>query len=120
MNKLTTTTPVRIFDTPEVQDFLNTVAGFDKSGRAIRALSEIFGFVEIGQLIRKLVRFLMRQLERVAPPRVSGVVAVLLVVAVQHLTVVFLVVVFLVVLLVLLVEVLHLKLARYRFLVNIQ
>ncbi|MBY6030204.1 MULTISPECIES: catechol 1,2-dioxygenase [Halomonas] len=37
MNKLTTTTPVRIFDTPEVQDFLNTVAGFDKSGGDERA-----------------------------------------------------------------------------------
>ncbi|MBN8411951.1 catechol 1,2-dioxygenase [Halomonas denitrificans] len=37
MNKLTTTTPVRIFDTPEVQDFLNTVAGFDKNGGDERA-----------------------------------------------------------------------------------
>ncbi|GAF93591.1 unnamed protein product, partial [marine sediment metagenome] len=33
--------------------------------------------------IRKLVRFLMRQLERIAPPRVSCVVAVLLVVVVS-------------------------------------
>ncbi|MGK2882099.1 MAG: alpha/beta hydrolase [Mycobacterium sp.] len=38
-------------------------------------------FVEIGQLIGKFVRFLVCQLNRVAPPRVSAVVAVLLVVA---------------------------------------
>ena len=36
----------------------------------------LFLFVEIGQLIGKLVRFLARQLGRVAPPRVSFVVAV--------------------------------------------
>jgi uncharacterized membrane protein len=40
----------------------------------------LFVLVEIGQLIRKLVRFLVRQLERVAPPRVSGVVVVSLLV----------------------------------------
>lgn len=40
----------------------------------------LFVFVEIGQLFGKLVRFLVRQLNRVAPPRVSfvAVVAVLL------------------------------------------
>lgn len=41
----------------------------------------LFAFVELGQLIRKLVLYIMRQLERVAPPRVSGVIAVMLVVA---------------------------------------
>lgn len=41
----------------------------------------LFVFVEIGQWVRRLVQFLVRQLERVAPPRVSGVVAVGLVLA---------------------------------------
>ncbi|MGV0745021.1 alpha/beta hydrolase [Mycolicibacterium sp. XJ870] len=41
----------------------------------------LFALVEIGQLIGKLVRFLVRQLDRVAPPRVSAVVAVALVLA---------------------------------------
>ena len=41
----------------------------------------LFIFVEIGQLIGKLVRFLVRQLNRVAPPRVSAVVVVVLLLA---------------------------------------
>ncbi|MEZ0051544.1 putative membrane protein [Mycobacterium sp. MAA66] len=48
---------------------------------AVLSIVFLFVFVELGQLIRKLVLFLMRQLERVAPPRVSGVVAVMLVLA---------------------------------------
>lgn len=48
---------------------------------ALIGLVVLFVLVEIGQLVRKLVLFLMRQLERIAPPRVSGVVAVGLVVA---------------------------------------
>ncbi|SBS78579.1 conserved membrane hypothetical protein [uncultured Mycobacterium sp.] len=36
----------------------------------------LFVFVEIGQLVGKLVRFLVRQLNRFAPPRVSFVVVV--------------------------------------------
>ncbi|WP_046319976.1 alpha/beta-hydrolase family protein [Mycobacterium sp. UM_Kg1] len=40
------------------------------------AVVTLFVLVEIGQVIRMLIRFLMRQLERVAPPRVSAVVAV--------------------------------------------
>jgi uncharacterized membrane protein len=39
-------------------------------------------FVEIGQLIGRLVRFLARQLGRVAPPRVSFVITVILVLTV--------------------------------------
>ncbi|MBB3192317.1 hypothetical protein FHR94_003893, partial [Halomonas cerina] len=31
------TMTVKIFDTPEVQDFLNTVAGFDQAGGNERA-----------------------------------------------------------------------------------
>ncbi|WP_111511762.1 alpha/beta hydrolase [Mycobacterium kyogaense] len=41
----------------------------------------LFAFVEIGQLIRRLVRFLVRQLDRVAPPRVSAVIVVTLLLA---------------------------------------
>jgi uncharacterized membrane protein len=41
----------------------------------------LFLFVEIGQLIGRLVRFLVRQLERFAPPRVSAVVVVFLLIA---------------------------------------
>ncbi len=48
---------------------------------ALIAIVVLFIFVEIGQLIRRLVLFLVRRLERVAPPRVSGVVVVLLLVA---------------------------------------
>ena len=48
---------------------------------AILSIVALFAFVEIGQLVGKLVRFLVRQLERVAPPRVSAVVAVVLLIA---------------------------------------
>ena len=43
----------------------------------------LFGLVEIGQLIGKLVRFLVRLLNRVAPPRVSFVAVVAILVAVN-------------------------------------
>lgn len=43
---------------------------------AVLALIFLFVFVEIGQLVGRLVRFLVRQLGRVAPPRVSAVVVV--------------------------------------------
>ncbi len=39
----------------------------------------LFALVEIGQLIRRLILFLVSKLNRVAPPRVSAVVAALLV-----------------------------------------
>ncbi|MDT5389578.1 MAG: hypothetical protein QOE04_3219 [Mycobacterium sp.] len=45
---------------------------------AVLAIVFLFAFVEIGQLIGKLVRFLDRRVERVAPPRVSRVVVVAL------------------------------------------
>lgn len=48
---------------------------------AVLSVVFLFTFVEFGQLVRRLVLFLMRQLERVAPPRVSGVVAVIVVVS---------------------------------------
>lgn len=68
----------------EVRDMMGVprMTFWDHPLTAVYSIVFLFGFVEIGQLIRKLVRFLMRQLERVAPPRVSGVVAVLLVIAV--------------------------------------
>ncbi len=47
---------------------------------AVLAIVVLFVLVEIGQLIGKLIRFLVHQLNRVAPPRVSAIVAVLLVV----------------------------------------
>jgi uncharacterized membrane protein len=48
---------------------------------AVLAIVVLFIFVEIGQLIGKLVRFLVRQLNRVAPPRVSQIVVVMLLLA---------------------------------------
>ena len=43
----------------------------------------LFTFVEIGQLMGRLVRFLVRQLNRVAPPRVSVVVVIAALIAVN-------------------------------------
>ena len=48
---------------------------------AIGSIVFLFIFVEIGQLIGRVVRFLVRQLNRVAPPRVSAVVVVVLLLA---------------------------------------
>jgi uncharacterized membrane protein len=48
---------------------------------AVLAIMALFVFVEIGQLIGRFIRFLVRQLNRVAPPRLSAVVAVGLVIA---------------------------------------
>ena len=47
---------------------------------AVLAIVVLFVLVEIGQLIGRLLRFLVRQFNRVAPPRISAVVAVLLLV----------------------------------------
>ncbi|GAS97419.1 transmembrane protein [Mycolicibacterium canariasense] len=48
---------------------------------AVLSIVFLFAFVEIGQLVDRLVHFLVRQLERVAPPRVSATVAVALLLA---------------------------------------
>ncbi len=67
----------------EVRD-LNGVPrlGFwDHPLTAVLSIVTLFVLVEIGQLVGKLVRFLDRQLERVAPPRVSAVVTVALLLA---------------------------------------
>jgi uncharacterized membrane protein len=64
----------------EVRD-LNDVArlGFwDHPLTAILSIVVLFVLVEIGQLIGRLVRYLVRQLNRFAPPRVSAVVVVVL------------------------------------------
>jgi uncharacterized membrane protein len=45
---------------------------------AVGSIVVLFVLVEIGQLVGKLVRYLVRQLNRFAPPRVSAVVVVLL------------------------------------------
>jgi uncharacterized membrane protein len=62
----------------EVRD-LNGVPrlGFwDHPLTAVLSIIVLFALVEIGQLVGKLVRFLVRQLNRFAPPRVSAVVVV--------------------------------------------
>ncbi|MDZ4266689.1 MAG: alpha/beta-hydrolase family protein, partial [Mycobacterium sp.] len=48
---------------------------------AVLSLITLFVLVEIGQLVGKLTRFLKRQLSRFAPPRVSAVVTVALLLA---------------------------------------
>ena len=48
---------------------------------AVLGIVVLFVLVEIGQFVGKLIRFLVRQLNRVAPPRVSGVVVVVLLLA---------------------------------------
>jgi len=69
------------------QDDIRDLMGVPRLGfwdhplTAVLGIVFLFVFVEIGQLVGRLVRYLVRQLERVAPPRVSGVVAVALVLA---------------------------------------
>jgi uncharacterized membrane protein len=67
----------------EVRD-LNDVPrmGFwDHPLTAVLSVVVLFVFVEIGQLIGRLVRYLVRQLDRFAPPRVSAVIVVALLLA---------------------------------------
>lgn len=67
----------------EVRD-LNGVARlefWDYPWCAFLSIVVLFIFVEIGQLIGRLVRFLVRQLNRVAPPRISAVIVVVLLLA---------------------------------------
>jgi uncharacterized membrane protein len=54
---------------------------FDYPLAAALSVIVLFAVVEIGQLVGRLIRFLDRQLDRVAPPRVSAVVVVLLLAA---------------------------------------
>ncbi len=48
---------------------------------AALAIVVLFALVEVGQQFGRMVRFLVRQLDRVAPPRVSAVIVVALLVA---------------------------------------
>jgi uncharacterized membrane protein len=48
---------------------------------AVLSIVALFVLVEIGQLIGRLVRFLVRKLNRYAPPRISAFVVVLLLIA---------------------------------------
>jgi uncharacterized membrane protein len=70
----------------EIRDFMGVprLAFWDHPLTGVLSIVVLFAFVELGQLVGKLVRYLVRQLERVAPPRVSAVVvvALLLVVAI--------------------------------------
>ena len=50
---------------------------------AVLSVIFLFTFVELGQLVGRLVRFLVRQLNRVAPPRVSVVAVIALLIAVN-------------------------------------
>ncbi|WKG06711.1 alpha/beta-hydrolase family protein [Mycolicibacterium sp. HK-90] len=64
----------------EVRDFMGVprLTFWDHPLTAVLSIIVLFAFVEIGQLIGRLVRFLVRQLNRFAPPRVSAVVVVVL------------------------------------------
>ncbi|MDA4106010.1 alpha/beta hydrolase [Mycolicibacterium holsaticum] len=69
------------------QDEVRDLVGVPRMGfwdhplTAVLSIVVLFMLVEIGQLIGRLVRFLVRQLNRFAPPRVSAVVVVALLVA---------------------------------------
>lgn len=64
----------------EVRDLMGVprLQWFNYPQAAIIAVIVLFAFVEIGQLIGKLIRFLVSKLNRFAPPRVSAVVVVAL------------------------------------------
>lgn len=69
------------------QDEVRDLVGVPRMGfwdhplTAVLSIVVLFVLVEIGQLIGRLVRFLVRQLNRFAPQRVSAVVVVVLLVA---------------------------------------
>jgi uncharacterized membrane protein len=67
----------------DVRDFMGVprLAFWDHPLTAVLSILFLFLFVELGQLIGRLVRFLIRQLDHFAPPRVSAVVVVVLLLA---------------------------------------
>lgn len=67
----------------DVRDLMNVprLNLWDYPLAAMLSLVTLFILAEIGQLVRKLVRFLVRQLNRISPPRVSSVVVVALLIA---------------------------------------
>jgi uncharacterized membrane protein len=64
----------------DVRDFMGVprLGFWDHPLTAVLSIVFLFAFVELGQLVGRLVRFLVRLLDRVAPPRVSAVVVVVL------------------------------------------
>ncbi|MET0474345.1 MAG: alpha/beta-hydrolase family protein [Mycobacterium sp.] len=64
----------------DVRDFMGVprLDFWDHPLTGVLSIVFLFAFVELGQLVGRLVRFLTRQLARVAPPRVSAVVVVTL------------------------------------------
>jgi len=64
----------------QIRDFMGVprLAFWDHPLTGVLSIVVLFALVELGQLVGKLVRYLVRQLERVAPPRVSAVVVVVL------------------------------------------
>ncbi|KQY03430.1 hypothetical protein ASD37_26730 [Mycobacterium sp. Root135] len=64
----------------DVRDYMGVprLDFWDHPLTAVLSIVFLFVFVELGQLVGKLVRFLVRQLDRIAPPRVSAVVVVTL------------------------------------------
>ena len=67
----------------DVRDFMGVprLAFWDHPLTAVLSILFLFIFVELGQLVGRLVRFLIRQLDHFAPPRVSAVVVVVLLLA---------------------------------------
>ncbi|MGH3561387.1 MAG: alpha/beta hydrolase, partial [Mycobacterium sp.] len=57
------------------------LAWYNYPQAGLLAIIVLFVLVEFGQLLRRLIRLLVRQLNRVAPPRVSAIVVVSLLVA---------------------------------------
>lgn len=67
----------------EVRDFMGVprLTFWDHPLTGVLSIVFLFAFVEVGQLVGRLVRYLVRQLNRFAPPRVSAVVVVVLLLA---------------------------------------
>jgi uncharacterized membrane protein len=67
----------------DVRDFMGVprLTFWDHPLTGVLSIVFLFAFVEVGQLVGKLVRYLVRQLDRFAPPRVSAVVVVVLLLA---------------------------------------
>lgn len=67
----------------EIRDFMGVprLTFWDHPLTAVLSLVVLFAFVEAGQLIRRLVRYLDLKLDRFLPPRVSAVVVVALLLA---------------------------------------
>ena len=67
----------------EVRDFMGVrrLTFWDHPLTGVLSIAFLFAFVEVGQLVGRLVRYLVRQLNRFAPPRVSAMVVVVLLLA---------------------------------------